>query len=61
MNGESYRRATSKKAQRRSAHGQSQNPRYEWSSEHRRCKEAPLAMNEYCYRPTAFFSRLLFE
>jgi hypothetical protein len=32
---------------------------YEWSPEHRRCKEAPLAMNEYCYLPTAFFSRLI--
>ena len=32
---------------------------YEWSPEHRRCKEAPLAMNEYCYRPTTFFSRLI--
>jgi len=32
---------------------------YEWSPEHRRCKEAPLAMNEYCYRPTAFFSRMI--
>src|ERR1700730_17673355 len=30
-----------------------------WSPDHRRCKEAPLAMNEYCYRPTAFFSRLI--
>jgi hypothetical protein len=34
---------------------------YEWSPEHRRCKEAPLAMNEYCYLPTAFFSRLITE
>src|ERR1700736_6030089 len=40
---------------------------YEWSPEHRRCKEAPLAMNAYCYLPTTFFSRsitnfqLLFE
>jgi hypothetical protein len=32
---------------------------YEWSPDHRRCKEAPLGMNEYCYRPTAFFSRLI--
>ena len=32
---------------------------YEWSPEHRRCKEAPLAMNEYCYLPTAFLSRLI--
>jgi hypothetical protein len=32
---------------------------YEWSAEHRRCKEAPLAMNEYCYLPIAFFSRLI--
>ena len=32
---------------------------YEWSPEHRRCKDAPLAMNEYCYLPTAFFSRLI--
>ena len=32
---------------------------YEWSPEHRRCKEAPLAMNEYCYLPTALFSRLI--
>ena len=32
---------------------------YEWSPERRRCKEAPLAMNEYCYLPTAFFSRLI--
>ena len=32
---------------------------YERSPEHRRCKEAPLAMNEYCYLPTAFFSRLI--
>jgi hypothetical protein len=32
---------------------------YEWSPEHRRCKEAPLAMNEYCYLPTAMFSRLI--
>ncbi len=32
---------------------------YEWSPEHRRCKEAPLAMNEYCYLPTAFFSRVI--
>ena len=32
---------------------------YDWSPEHRRCKEAPLAMNEYCYLPTAFFSRLI--
>jgi hypothetical protein len=32
---------------------------YEWSPEHRRFKEAPLAMNEYCYLPTAFFSRLI--
>ena len=32
---------------------------YEWSPDHRRCKEAPLAMNEYCYLPTAFFSRLI--
>ena len=32
---------------------------YEWSPEHRRCKEAPLAMNEYCYLPTAFFSRMI--
>ena len=37
------------------------NEGYEWSPEHRRCKEAPLAMNEYCYRPTAFFSRLITE
>jgi hypothetical protein len=34
---------------------------YEWSPEHRRCKEAPLAMNEYCYLPTAFFNRLITE
>jgi len=32
---------------------------YEWSPQHRRCKEAPLAMNEYCYLPTASFSRLI--
>jgi len=32
---------------------------YDWSPEHRRCKEAPFAMNEYCYLPTAFFSRLI--
>jgi hypothetical protein len=32
---------------------------YEWSPEHRRCKEAPLAMNAYCYLPTAWFSRLI--
>jgi hypothetical protein len=32
---------------------------YEWSPKHRRCKEAPLAMNEYCYLPTASFSRLI--
>jgi hypothetical protein len=32
---------------------------YEWSPEHRHCKEAPLAMNEYCYLPTEFFSRLI--
>jgi hypothetical protein len=32
---------------------------YEWSPEHRRCKEAPLAMNAYCYLPTAFFSRTI--
>jgi hypothetical protein len=34
---------------------------YEWSPEHRRCKEAPLAMNEYCYLPTSLFSRLITE
>jgi hypothetical protein len=32
---------------------------YEWNPEHRRCQEAPLAMNAYCYRPTGFFSRLI--
>jgi hypothetical protein len=32
---------------------------YEWSPEHRRCKEAPLAMNAYCYLPTTFFSRTI--
>ena len=32
---------------------------YEWSPEHRRCKQAALAMNAYCYLPTAFFSRLI--
>jgi hypothetical protein len=32
---------------------------YEWSPEHQRCKDAPLAMNAYCYLPTASFSRLI--
>ena len=32
---------------------------YEWSPEHRRCQEAPLAMNAFCYLPTRFFSRLI--
>ena len=32
---------------------------YEWSPGHRRCQEAPLAMNAYCYLPTAAFSRLI--
>ncbi len=32
---------------------------YEWSPGHRRCQEAPLAMNAYCYLPTASFSRLI--
>jgi hypothetical protein len=32
---------------------------YEWSGEHRRCKDAPLAMNVYCYLPKGFFDRLV--
>ena len=32
---------------------------YEWSPEYRRCQEAPLAMNAFCYLPTRFFSHKL--
>ena len=32
---------------------------YEWSPEHKRCKDAPLAMNAYCYLPTGLFNRLI--
>jgi hypothetical protein len=30
---------------------------YEWTSDHRRCREAPVATNPFCYLPTKGFDR----
>ncbi|PWB81202.1 MAG: hypothetical protein C3F11_15850 [Methylocystaceae bacterium] len=32
---------------------------YEWSPEHRNCKDAPVATNPYCYLPLGSFDRTI--
>jgi hypothetical protein len=32
---------------------------YEWASDHYNCRKAPVAMNAYCYIPTALFNRAI--
>ena len=32
---------------------------YDWSAEHRHCKEAPVATNAYCYLPVDSFDRVI--
>jgi hypothetical protein len=35
------------------------NAGYEWSPEHRNCKDAPVATNPYCYLPVGGFDRTI--
>jgi len=34
---------------------------YEWTTGHKRCKEAPVATNAFCYLPTRPFDRVVTE
>ena len=34
---------------------------YEWTTDHARCKKAPLATNPFCYLPRQLFDRLVTE